>query len=239
MWANEDTWNAEIQQAARDFSVPATLIKAIIGQESQFNPSAYRAEVAVNDASRGLMQILYATARGEGYVGTADGLFDPYTNIHYGTSYLAGQLARASGSVRGGVSAYNGGWNPSVGFGAPVTKAGVTVCLARDKTGKCVQSRTVPVGEYANQDYVNKVLRNLAYFEAKERTPPTVVASSPGYTPPLSVGQQPTNESQIAGRISGTPTRSHGSSIRTWAAVAQYIVTRVVEWFKSLLRKQR
>src|SRR3954468_198549 len=96
-WANEDAYDGIIRPIAAEYNVPVALIKAMIAQESGFRPNAYRAEVAANDASRGLMQLLLATARGEGYDGNAGdatqltGLFNPSTNIEYGTSYLASQ----------------------------------------------------------------------------------------------------------------------------------------------------
>lgn len=222
-WINEDRYDAFVRVASANYGVPVPLIKAVIGQESAFRADAYRVEAKINDASRGLMQILYRTAQGVGYGGPAGdraaltGLFDPATNITYGTAYLAEQIARAGGDIRGGVSAYNGGWNPSAGFGRPVTTSGIRVCLARDATGKCINYRTVPLGEYANQAYVNNVLNHLAYFEAKERTPPTVVASTA--PPPLDSGYRHANESQADSRASGTPARSTWTQIRealTW-----------------------
>lgn len=173
-WPNEDRFTDAIRAAADRHGVPYTWVQAVIGQESQFNPSAFRAEPKKGDGSAGLMQILLGTARGLGYTGPLGdsrqltGLFDPATNIEYGTAYLAEQYARA-GNFAGAVSAYNGGWNPSIGFGRPATKP-VRVCLARDqKTGDCIKWRDVPLGEYANSPHVNAVLANLDYFEKKRQ----------------------------------------------------------------------
>ena len=188
-WTNENTWNAAIQSASQRYGVPTALIKAIIGQESAFRPTAYRAEAAINDASIGLMQILYATARGVGYDGPVGdaakmtGLYDPATNVMFGTAYLDSQLARSGGNIRDAISAYNGGWRPTMGFGRPATVA-FTVCLARDSTGKCIQSRNVAVGEYANQPYVNAVMGNYQYFLTQENTGGTLPTSG-GTSPPL------------------------------------------------------
>jgi soluble lytic murein transglycosylase-like protein len=96
-----------ILQAAATYVVDPALIKAIITKESSWNPSAIRQEPQIGDASRGLMQILYTTARGVGYTGAAEGLFDPATNINFGTKYLAAQLSRFG--YPQGVSAYNAG----------------------------------------------------------------------------------------------------------------------------------
>jgi soluble lytic murein transglycosylase-like protein len=96
-----------ILDAAARYVVDPALVKAIITKESSWNPNAYRAEPGIGDASRGLMQILYNTASGLGYSGPADGLFDPQTNIEYGTRYLASVMGQYG--YPGGVSAYNAG----------------------------------------------------------------------------------------------------------------------------------
>jgi soluble lytic murein transglycosylase-like protein len=190
-WKNERTWDAVIEQVSRQYGVPATLVKAVIATESQFNPAAYRAEPHLGDGSVGLMQILLRTARGMGYTGplgdaqTLTGLFDPATNIRFGTAYLAQQLDRA-GTPAGAASAYNGGWKPSLGFGKPATEP-VRVCLRRDVNGQCAKWRDVAPGEYANQSYVDAVLSNLAYFES-ERQISTVTLPGPG---PVNVRRVP------------------------------------------------
>jgi soluble lytic murein transglycosylase-like protein len=166
-WANEETWQSVVEEAARRHGVPPELVLAVIATESQFRPDAIRNEPKLGDASRGLMQILYRTAVGEGYAGTPEGLLDPATNIEYGTRYLARQYKRAGGDWRRAASAYNGGYRPSLGFGAPAP-ADLTVCLARDQvTGECIKSRRVAKGEFANQPYVDAVGANLTYFESK------------------------------------------------------------------------
>jgi hypothetical protein len=174
-WANEWRWDPIIKAKASIHGVPFTLIQAVIGQESQFNPAAYRGEVRLQDGSIGLMQILYSTARSMGYsgpVGNAQdltGLYEPATNLEYGTRYLSQQYNRAGQDPAGAVSAYNGGWRPELGFGRPATKA-VRLCLARDqKTGECTRWRDVKSGEYGNKPHVDAVMDNLEYFEQKRR----------------------------------------------------------------------
>jgi len=120
-----------ILDAAARYIVDPALIKAVITKESSWNPQAYRGEPQINDASRGLMQILFRTAQGMGYGGTPDGLFDPATNINFGSRYLADRL-----SVYGypsGVSAYNAG-RPITGNAQYVTDvdAAYTWFLAND-----------------------------------------------------------------------------------------------------------
>jgi len=180
-WTNEATWDEAVRLVATRYGVEPALIKAIIGQESAFRPTAYRTESALGDASIGLMQILYSTARGEGYTGpvgavsSLTGLYDPATNITFGTSYLARQLAR-TGNIPAAISAYNGGYRPEIGFGQQAINP-VTICLLRDSAGKCIRTRNVAIGEFANQPYVNAVLANYAYF--RNQSQPSVSGTSP------------------------------------------------------------
>lgn len=98
-----------ITKYSEQYNVPEVWIKAVIQQESSYNPNAYRAEPAINDASYGLMQLLYRTAQGLGYSGLPDGLYDPDTNIMLGTKLL-GQLRLQWGdNVQAVYSAYNSG----------------------------------------------------------------------------------------------------------------------------------
>ena len=169
-WANEDVYRELATSAAERQGLPAALVLAVIATETggTFNPNAIRQEVKIGDASRGLMQILYATAKGLGYTGTPEGLFDPATNIDFGTRYLAQQLGRA-GTFEGAASAYNGGWRPELGLGEQADHA-FDLCLARDqKTGKCIKTRHVQPGEFGNQPYVDSVMGNFTYFLEKEQ----------------------------------------------------------------------
>jgi soluble lytic murein transglycosylase-like protein len=158
-------WAPYAQAFGSAYNVPPALVLAIIAVESGGDPKAFRREQHVSDASRGLMQLLYSTAQSVGYVGDPDGLFDPSQNINFGTKLLA-QLRRQLGSWEDAISAYNGGIRPHLGFGRVATRP-VTVCLARDSAGRCREWRDVKVGEYANQRYVNAVLRAWSEIEGK------------------------------------------------------------------------
>jgi len=70
-----------IQAAATKYDLDPNLIFATIMIESGGNTYAIRQEPRLNDASYGLGQLLYSTARGIGYTGTPTGLFDPAINI--------------------------------------------------------------------------------------------------------------------------------------------------------------
>ena len=90
-------------------------LMAVCFVESSWRPAAYRYEAHLNDASYGLFQTLYATAREMGFDGTPDGLFDPSTSAFYGVKYLAwcrDYMARKVGREPTWLeilSAYNGG----------------------------------------------------------------------------------------------------------------------------------
>lgn len=55
--------------------------------ESGFRPRAYRFEPRLNEASYGLMQVLPSTARQFGFTGEPESLYDPLTNLRYGTRF--------------------------------------------------------------------------------------------------------------------------------------------------------
>lgn len=99
-----------IQKSAEKHRVDQKIIFATIMTESNGNTFSKRNEPQINDASYGLGQILYGTARGIGFEGKPDDLYNPEKNIdlvgkyyrynldHYGdltinqlvTSYNAG-----------------------------------------------------------------------------------------------------------------------------------------------------
>ena len=175
-WANENKYDTEIQSASDAYGVPVFLIKAIMSLESEFLPGAYRNEPARSslpptpdfpaggDRSIGLMQLLVRTARTLGYTGavgdrsTLTGLYDPATNIALGVELLRDDVAEAARRGLGldaAVSAYNGGWRPSLGFGAKLSS-----------------------GQFANQSYVNVVQARAQYFGGTLTTSPAPDSSS-------------------------------------------------------------
>ncbi len=105
---NEDKYDGIISKWAREYGLHPAFVKAIIKAESNFNPRAYRAEPGINDASYGLMQILFKTAKGIGYQGGPAGLFDPESNVRFGAKYLGMQL-KDLGSEELATAAYNAG----------------------------------------------------------------------------------------------------------------------------------
>ena len=70
-----------VDRVAKKYDLDPKLIYATIMLESGGNTYAIRSEPSINDASYGLGQILYGTARMMGFEGTSDKLFDPEVNI--------------------------------------------------------------------------------------------------------------------------------------------------------------
>lgn len=93
-------YDALIDEAARYYSLPAALVKAVIAAESAFEPRAVSPAGA-----QGLMQLMPPTAAAV-FVKDA---FDPKENIFGGTRYLRELSNRLGGDVRMAIAAYNAG----------------------------------------------------------------------------------------------------------------------------------
>ena len=90
----EQRYNPLIEEMAAAQGVDPFLVKAVMRQESSFDPTAYSAKGAI-----GLMQVMPGTgeqwARATGRTGFKhDALWDPRTNIEAGTWILAQALER-------------------------------------------------------------------------------------------------------------------------------------------------
>jgi soluble lytic murein transglycosylase-like protein len=145
-------YGAEAGIAVLDFYA---LLKAVAAAESAFSPKAFRAEPQINDASRGLMQLLAGTARALGYDGTlgADstrtgGLYTPSVSLALGAKLLTQNLRRARAPKHIiALSAYNAGFS---------SVAGRTDDAKRNADGTIV-----------NQQYIDKILLfSKDYLEA-------------------------------------------------------------------------
>ncbi|QZO00872.1 lytic transglycosylase domain-containing protein [Chenggangzhangella methanolivorans] len=71
----------------------------------------------------GLMQLSYQTARGMGFRGSRQALYEPSANLRYGMRYLAEAVRKAGGNTCAAVSKYQGGHAVK-----GVTRAGAVYC---------------------------------------------------------------------------------------------------------------
>lgn len=93
-----------IAAASKKYGIPETMIKAVIKQESNYNPNAVSAKGA-----QGLMQLMPQTAAELGI--DPKNAFDPETNIFGGTNYLNQMLTRYDNNWINALAAYNAGPN--------------------------------------------------------------------------------------------------------------------------------
>lgn len=164
------TYLPSVYIAASRYGVDPAIVLAVIGTESSFNPKAFKQEP--NDASYGLMQVLFGTAKGLGYTGTTAGLFDPVTSIDLGTKLLGQNLRARGGDVDAAVSQYNGGYRPTYGFG-----------------------KRFPNGTFGNQAHVDRFNRWLGEVRqaltAVPSGPPTGGSGTPPPSSPPSMSLSP------------------------------------------------
>jgi len=89
-----------IIEAARYYTLPPALVKAVVAVESSFEPAAVS-----HAGAQGLMQLIPSTARAM----QVRDAFDPRDNVYGGARYLRVLANKFEGSVRLTVAAYNAG----------------------------------------------------------------------------------------------------------------------------------
>ena len=94
------TYDALIVEAARYYTLPPALIKAMMAVESSFEPTAVSPAGA-----QGLMQLMPATAKAM----QVHDSFDPKANVFGGTRYLRLLTNDFNGDIQKTVAAYNAG----------------------------------------------------------------------------------------------------------------------------------
>lgn len=97
---SRNSYQRLIDASAAKWGVDSALVRAIVANESGFDPKA-----TSRAGAQGLMQLEPATAAG---LGVTDP-YDPVQNLNGGTRYLRGLLDRFHGDLRAAVAAYNAG----------------------------------------------------------------------------------------------------------------------------------
>lgn len=101
-------YDAQITAAATKYSIDPALLKGLIRQESNFNPSARSGAGA-----QGLTQLMPGTAASLGVTDATD----PAQAIEGGAKYLKAQLDRFGGDASKALAAYNAGPGAVAKFG--------------------------------------------------------------------------------------------------------------------------
>jgi soluble lytic murein transglycosylase-like protein len=136
--ADRGDLTAIVDRHAAANGIPVALARAIVRVESNWNP-----RVTGRAGEVGLMQIKHATARGVGYDGSRQALYDPDTNVHWGMKYLAEAWRLGGGDTCKTVLRYQAGLAATRMNGAASTYCAKVrrLMAANDETPVAAQPR--------------------------------------------------------------------------------------------------
>jgi len=177
-------YDDEVRRAATRTGLPASLIYAIIRQES-----LYRADAASSAGALGLMQLLPSTAQATAKKAglpppSRQALLQPSVNVPLGSAYLRGLLDRTDGQWPLAIASYNAGpgavrrWLPP----APL------------ETDVWVEN--IPYNE--TRAYVQRVHWHSLVFDWLEDRKPRDVSSWLGQVTPPSAPEQATTTGEVS-----------------------------------------
>lgn len=106
--ANKQQIENLIEEYSAKNNLDPNFVKAVVKQESGFNPKA-----TSHCGAMGLMQLMPATAKGLG----VDNAYDAEQNIYGGTKYLKGLMDRFDNNKELALAAYNAGPNAVKKYG--------------------------------------------------------------------------------------------------------------------------
>ena len=106
--ASKNEINDLISKYSEEAGLDVDFVKAVINQESGFNPNA-----TSKCGAMGLMQLMPGTAQGLGVTNA----YDPEQNIQGGTKYLKGLMDRFDNNKSLALAAYNAGPNAVKKYG--------------------------------------------------------------------------------------------------------------------------
>lgn len=163
----------EIQTEAKKRGLDPVLVRALIRQESAFNPRAVSRSNAM-----GLMQLIPPTAKEVAEnlkiknLDLPEDAFRPGTNVQMGTSYLARMIRSFSGSVPLGLAAYNAGPKRMELFlaGRPDLREALKKASSEPSSEMWVDE--LPWAE--TSFYVKAILRNALLYRTLEQKKITV-----------------------------------------------------------------
>jgi hypothetical protein len=114
--ASTGKYSQIVERHAAKTGLPATLINAVIKNESGGNPS-----IVSPDGSYGLMQLKPATAAARGVSG--QNIYDPESNIKAGTEELSTLVRQYNGDIPKALTAYNWGQGNLAKHGGDINRA--------------------------------------------------------------------------------------------------------------------